>query len=155
MIWEREHYIAEARAKLKDKDVYQELKGNIEGPLKIIKSVLRKVRYTKDISDETFDYFFVQNPKLRRFYLLPKINQKLYNVPGRSVISNSGYYAENTSAFLEYHLKPIAQKVGPYIKDTNDFLCKLDALRYMPEDIIFCAINIVGLYPSILHEMGW
>ena len=34
----------------KNKDVYQALKGNIEGPLdKIIKTVLRKVRNRKDM----------------------------------------------------------------------------------------------------------
>ena len=58
-VWDREDYLAEARTQLKDKDVYQELKENTEGPLeKIIKSVLRKVRDRKDISDETLDYFF-------------------------------------------------------------------------------------------------
>ena len=77
MVWDREDYLAEARTQLKDKDVYQELKGNIVGPLeKIIKSVLRRVRNRKDISDETLDYFLVNNPKLRRSYLLPKIQKK-------------------------------------------------------------------------------
>ena len=112
VVWDREDYLAEARTQLKDKDVYQELKGNIEGPLeKIIKSVLRKVRDRKDISDETLDYFLVNNPKLGKFYLLPKIHKRLYNVPGRPVISNSGYYTENISAFLEYHLKPISNHI--------------------------------------------
>ena len=47
--------------------------GNIAGPLeKIIKGV-QKVRNRKDISDKTLDYFLVNNPKLGRFYLLPKI----------------------------------------------------------------------------------
>ena len=129
VFWDREDYLAEVRTQLKDKDVYQELKGNIVGPLeKIIKSVLRKVRNRKDISDETLDYFLVNNPKFGRFYLLPKIHKRLHNVPGRPVISNSGYYTENMSAFLEYHLKPIAQKIKSYIRDTNDFLRKLDAL---------------------------
>ena len=127
MVWDREDYLTEARTQLKDKDVYQELKGNIVGPLeKIIKSVLRKVRNRKDISDETLDYFFINNPKLGRFYLLPNIHKRLHNVPGRPVISNSGYYTENMSAFLEYHLKPIAQEIKSYIKDPNDFLRKLD-----------------------------
>ena len=155
VVWDREDYLAEARTQLKDKDVYQELKGNIVGPLeKIIKSVLRKVRDRKDISDETLDYFLVNNPKLGRFYLLPKIHKRLYNVPGRPVISNSGYYTENISAFLEYHLKPISQKVKSYIKDTNDFLRKLDALPSLPEDTILCTIDVVGLYPNIPHEDG-
>ena len=71
VVWDREDYLAEARTQLKDKDVYQELKGNIAGPLgQIIKSVLQKVRNRKDVSDETLDYFLVNNPKLGRFYLL-------------------------------------------------------------------------------------
>ena len=57
-------------------------------------------------------------------------------------------------AFLEYHLKPIAQKVKSYIKDTNDFLRKLDALPSFPEDIILCTIDFVGLYPNIFHKDG-
>ena len=40
MVWDREDYLAEARTELKDKHIYQELKGNVEGFLeKIIKSV--------------------------------------------------------------------------------------------------------------------
>ena len=66
------------------------------GPLeKIIKSVLRKERNRKDIRDETSDYFLINNPKLGRFYLLPKIHKRLHNVSGKPVISNSGYYTEN------------------------------------------------------------
>ena len=112
VVWDREDYLAEARTQLKDEDVYQELKGNTVGPLeKIIESVLRKVRNRKDISNARLYYFLVNNAKLGRFYLLPKVHKRLHNVPGRPVISNSGYYTENMSAFLEYHLKSIAQKV--------------------------------------------
>ena len=155
VVWDREDYLTEARTQIKDKDVYQKLKENILGPLeKIIKSVLRKVRNRKDISDETLDYFLVNNPKLGRFHLLPKIHKKLHNVPGRPVISNSGYYTENMSAFLKYHLKQIAQKIKSYIKDTSDLKRKLDALPSLPEDIIPCAIDVVGLYPNVPHEDG-
>ena len=90
-VWDKEDYFAEARTQLKDKDVYQELKGNIVGPLeKIIKSVLRKVRNGKGISDETLDYFLVNNPKLKRFYLLPKIKKgsTMYQVDQLYLIMN-------------------------------------------------------------------
>ena len=96
----------------------------------------------------------VNNLRLGRFYLLPKVHKRLYYVPGRPVISNSGYYTENISTFLEYYLKPISQKVKSYIKDTNDFLRKLDALPSLPEDTILCTIDAVGLYPNIPHEDG-
>ena len=38
------------------------------------------------------DHFIIKDPKISRFYLLPKIHKRLHNVPGRPVISTSGYY---------------------------------------------------------------
>ena len=88
--------------------------------MKVI-SFLRKIKNRGDISDETLDYFLVNNPKLGRFYLLPKIHKRLHNVPGRPVISNSSFFTENISSFRDFHLKPLAQKVKSYIQDKNDF----------------------------------
>ena len=67
-------------------------------------------------------------------------------MPGRPLISNSGYYTENISAFLEFHLKPLPQKVKSYFKDTNDFLRKIASLLPLPDDIIQCTIDVVRLY---------
>ena len=69
------------------------IKDDSGGPLmKLIKGVPRKIRSRGDISDETLNYFLVNNPKVGRFYLPPKIHKKLHNVPGRPVISNSSYF---------------------------------------------------------------
>ena len=153
MVWDREGYLAEERTQLEDKDVYQELKRSIKGPLeKIIKSNLQKVRNRKDISDVTLYYFLVNNSKLGRFYLLLKIHKMPNNVTGMLVISDSGYYTENILAFLEYHIKPVAPKTKSHIKDTNNFSRKLNILPFLPEAIILCTIDLVGLYPNITHE---
>ena len=78
----------------------------------------------------------------------------MYPVDLVDLISNSGYYTENISAFLEYYFKSIAQKVKSCIKGTIDSLRKLDTLPSLPEDIILCKIAVVGLYPNIPHEDG-
>ena len=70
----------------------------------------------------------MNKPKLGRFYLLNKIHKQLHNVPGRPVIYNSGFFTENISAVSEYHLKPLSQEVKSFIKDTSDFLKKLNGL---------------------------
>ena len=81
--WDRDDYLRESKNQLNDKNVYKELSGNAEGPLeKVIKTVLKKIRDRRDISDNTLDYFLFNNPKLGRFYLLPKIHKWLQNVPG-------------------------------------------------------------------------
>ena len=70
------------------------------------------------------------------------------------MISNCGYYAENISAFLDFHLEPFAQEVKLYINDTNYFLNKLRSLPKLPGNIILCTIDVVGLYKNISHVEG-
>ena len=68
VVWDREDYLREANSQLSDQNVYREVKGDAAGSLmKVIKSVLRKIRNGGDISDEALDYFLVNNPKLGRF----------------------------------------------------------------------------------------
>ena len=53
---------------------------------------------------------------------------------------------------LEYHLKPLSQKLESFIKDTNVFLKKLNRLRDLPDDFLLCTIDVVGLYSNITHK---
>ena len=75
------------------------------------------------------------------------IHKRLHTVPGRPAIS-SGFSTENISTFLEYHLKPLLQKVKSFTKNTNDFLKKLNEFGDLPDDFILCTIDVVGLYPN-------
>ena len=65
---------------------------------------LEKIKKRGDLSQDTLNYFLVKDPKFARFYLLPKIHKRLYDVPGRPVISCCGFYTENISSFLDFHL---------------------------------------------------
>ena len=48
----------------------------------------------------------------------------------------------------------MAQKVKSYIKGTNYFFRKIVSLPLLPDDIILCIIDVVGLYPNIPHDEG-
>ena len=76
------------------------------------------------------------------------------SVPGTPVISNSGYYTEKISSFLDHHLQPLAKGVKSYIQDTKHFLNKLRTIPNLPENSILCTIDVVGLYPNIPHDFG-
>ena len=106
------------------------------------------------MNKETIKYFRVKDPKFARLYLLLKIHKRLNNVPGRSAISNFSYYTENISAFLDFHLQPLAQAVKSYIKDTNDSLNKLCSLPKLLGNIILCMVDVFGLYPNIPYKKG-
>ena len=54
----------------------------------------------------------------------------------------------------DHHLRPLAQAVKSYIKDTNEILKKLRSLPKLPDGIILCTMDAVGLYPNIPYEEG-
>ena len=121
IVWDRKDYLKEAYKQLKDGEVYEEVPKDPSVLVNTIIKTLEKLRLRCDLPSVARNYFVVEHPKFSRFYLLPKIHKRLHNVPGRPVISNCGFYTENISSFLDYHLQPLAQKVKSYIKDTNHF----------------------------------
>ena len=144
VVWDRDDYIQEAEKQLGDKETYAEVSN---GPQRLIVTVHRaveKIRKRGDLSADNTKYFMLKDPKFVRFYLRPKIHKRLENIPGRPVISNCGFYTENLSAFLDFHLQPLALEVKSYIKDTNDLLKKLRSLTNLPNDIILCSVDVVG-----------
>ena len=70
VVWDREYYLAEAKNNLIRK-FNEELSEDVEGPFdKVIKKVI-KLRNRGDVFHKLLDYFSVNNPKLRKFYLPP------------------------------------------------------------------------------------
>ena len=154
VVWDREDYLKEAHKQLSDEEVYEEVTNDPSTLESTIFTALNKIRAKGDLSADNLEYFFNKDPKFARFYLLPKIHKRLHNVPGRPVISNCGYYTENISSVLDYHLNPLAKKVESYIKDTNHFLKKLKELGSLPKNAILCTIDVVGLYSNIPNKEG-
>ena len=87
--------------------------------------------------------------KLGNLYLLPKIHKRIFNVPGRPVISNCGKPTEKVSEFLDHHLKPVMQKGLSYIQH---FLEKIKTIGSVPENAIVVTVGVVGLYSNIPHQ---
>lgn len=65
--------------------------------------LLKNLKTKGCISDKNLKYFtyeFEKSASLGDFYLLPKIQTRLFDVPGRSV-------GGKVSEFLDHHIKPI------------------------------------------------
>ena len=140
MVWDKDDYLREADNHLSDTGIYAECDFDHLPALQSVISdyTLSNIKRRGDINEDTLKFFNIANPRLGRFYLLPKIHKRLHSVPGRPVISNSSYYTENISSFLDFHLQPLSKKVKSYIKDTNDFLCRLKNLPVF-QKMLFCA----------------
>ena len=82
---------------------------------------LEKIRIQDNLSTDTLHYFLVKDPKFASFYLPPKIDKHLHDIPDRPIISNCGICTKNISSFLDHYLQRIALKVNSFIKDGNNF----------------------------------
>ena len=92
IVWDREDHIKEASKQSEDKEVYLEVPNDSNALVNTFFKSLEKIRKRGDLSQDTLNYFLVKDPKFVRFYLLPKIHKRLYDVPGRPVISNCGFF---------------------------------------------------------------
>ena len=160
VIWDRHHYVKEAEIQLSIQNVYK----SVEFKDKILSELVEKSNHffkslkargiisKKELQHFTYKYKKTSN--LGKMYLLPKIHKRLYDAPGRPVISNCGTPTEKVSEFLDHHLKPLIQEGDSYIKDTGDFLNKIKNINAIPENAILVTADVVGLYPSIPHQAG-
>ena len=109
------------------------------------------------IRKKQLKYFTYEYKKARNFgklHLLPKFHKRLFDVPGRPVISNCGTLTEKCSEFLDHHLKKVMQNGWSYVKDSGDFIKKINNLDSIPENAILVTADVVGSYSSIPHEVG-
>ena len=108
------------------------------------------------ITEREFQYFrfeFKNICNLGKLYLLPKIHKRLSNVPEKPVISNCGAPTQKVYEFLDSHMQPIIRKGWSHMKDSQDFINKSRTLGKIPDNAILITADVVGLHPSIPHNI--
>ena len=88
LVWHRQDYVREAEKQLGVRHLNKELLNDPEPLISIIPIALENIRKRGALKMENIKHFKVKNPKFARFYLLPKIHQRLREATGRHVISN-------------------------------------------------------------------
>ena len=115
VFWDREDYIAEASEQLHDESVYESVKFKdkiLQDLAKKSNGIFKGLKQKGEITEKQLKYFTIEHKKatsLGKMYLLPKIHKRLYDVPGRPVISNCGTRTEKVSEYLDTQLKEVMQ----------------------------------------------
>jgi hypothetical protein len=101
--------------------------------------------------DNTMEYLTPEDPKPGRFYLLPKRHKE--NNPGRLIVSVNCHPTEKISEFIDFHLRPFVENLPSHIKDTTDYLKKMENLT-IPENTTLVTMDVTFLYTNIPHDDG-
>ena len=75
-------------------------------------------------------------------------------VPGRPIVSAKDSPTERVSAFVDNFLAPIVRTGRSFIRDTSDFLLKLQDIRDLCGDEMLLTLDGSSLYTNFPNEEG-
>ena len=153
VVMSREQYTGEVMRQLNNHHHYEKLSGDpTELFCREIKAFLEDMVSRHSINKDTMASLLSKDSKPSRFYILPKIHKP--GNPGRPIVSSCGSPTEGISHFVDYHLAPLVKDIPSYIKDTTDFLNKLQQIKHLPPDTLLVTLDVRSLYTNIPHNEG-
>ena len=155
VIQNRSDYVAEGERQLSDGKFYRQIPADptTDHNAKIKKQLDLMVQ-RGEITKKVRDYLYLDTPKTPELYLLPKIHKSQTPPPGRPIISANSSPTERISAFVDTFLRPIVGKGKSYIKDTTDFLNKIDQVDTITTNSLLVSLDVSSLYTNIPNKEG-
>ena len=95
-----------------------------EGYSSIVNNRLDELTEDGDLSQEIAEGLKSDNPRTPHFYMLSKIHKE--GNPGRPVVSSIDSHTSKISKYVDYHIQPIAKEIKSYVRDTSDFIEKIN-----------------------------
>lgn len=139
----REQYLWEGYRQINNSSHYSKLIRPIEtDPL--VENIIKTMHDKKFINAKQKAYPLPNSePSPRLFYLFPKIHNdpekwsKPNEIPpGRPIVSDCGSETYQTAQVLDFYLNPLSSTHSSYIKDTYDFVNKINKIQ-IPEKFNF------------------
>ena len=129
-------YITEAERQLSDTDFYLIKNEDLtKSHAEKIKTFLTEMLENEEIDEKIFASLNPTDARTARFYFLPKIHKEV--IKGRPIISGNGCATEMISAFVDDHIKDLVKKLPSYVRDTSDFIKKVEAF-HNDSDFLHC-----------------
>ena len=140
-------FIKESERQLSDSKHYRHLEHD---PTTVNNAIVSKVmtifKIDKLISSTVLDGRKVKYPRTTRIYMQPKIHKK--GNLGMPVVSSLNCHTSRISEYVDLHLQQIVKQIPSYMKDAPDILCKLEAIKSVPDNAYFVSLD-VKLHTSI------
>ena len=148
-------YINEGLRQLSNHDFYVETKDDLtQLHNELITNLIDYLENTDQISKKCSAYLRNESPRTSQLYLLPKIHKKKLPMPGRPIVSANNSPTERISELADFFLKPLVKNTRSYVRDTTDFICKLESQPPLPGDCYLCTVDVTSLYTNIPNDEG-
>ena len=150
-----EDYIKEGYRQLRNPNFYCEVTHDLtETHNTHVRDLIANLVENGEITEQCADYLFIEKARTPHLYLLPKIHKGTTPVPGRPIVSANNSPTERISQLADYFLQPLTKLTKSYVKDTTDFLCKIEEVSDLVPGTILCTIDVTSLYTNIPNQEG-
>ncbi len=107
------------------------------------------------ISQDEFNFLFQKYPVRPVLHTLPKIHKSIVEpVPGRPIVAGTQSLTEPISKYIDLHIKKSVFHLPSFVKDTTDFLNKIDSLKDVNDGVFVCTMDVTSLYTNVPHTEG-
>ena len=152
VLMNKEDYITESERQLSDQNFYIETNDDLtEKHSMEITSFLDQMLTNDEITTKVHEYLAPFESKTANFYFLPKIHKT--TITGRPIISGNGCPTEAISSFVDEHIKPFVPLLPSYIRDTTDFIKKIESIE-LPDQCLLVTMDVTSLYTNIPNQGG-
>ena len=105
------------------------------------------------ISDDLKQYLMPRYAQKGKLKGNPKLHKP--NAPYRTIVSGIGTPTEKLAEVAEHELNEFVETSPSYIRDTTDFICKLQEIEEpLPENAFLFCFDVAKLYPSVPRKEG-
>ena len=152
VIMNKEDYIAKVEKELADKGTYiQSESDTTTNVVNKVKKLAKKLYNEGWISEDMKKYLMPSNPMPGKVKGNPKMHKE--GNPLRVIISGLNHPTEKIAELAESELEYGVQHQSTYIKDTTDFLMKIQSLDTpISPDVLLFTMDVKNLYPSVPKE---
>jgi peptide-methionine (R)-S-oxide reductase len=148
-------YIDEGLRQLSDTNFYVETSDDLTHlHNELINNLINYLEENQEISKKCGAYLRNTNPRTSQLYLLPKVHKNKLPMPGRPIVSANNSPTEKISEVADFFLKPLVQNTRSYVRDTTDFINKLERLPTLTPGSYLCTVDVTSLYTNIPNDEG-
>jgi len=145
-------YIAEAERQLSNREFYLPQTTDLT-PIhnQKVKTLIDRLTNTA-ISEEVAKFLFFEKPRTPSIYFLPKIHKETRPPPGRPIVSANSCPTERISGLVDYLLRPYVPQLPSYVKDTTDFINKIEQIPRLESEALLVTLDVTSLYTNIPNQ---
>uniref|UniRef100_A0A4W5MV42 Uncharacterized protein n=1 Tax=Hucho hucho TaxID=62062 RepID=A0A4W5MV42_9TELE len=135
VLMDRTVYLNECHRQLLDNTFYNKLRSDPTSQFQnTILTVLDGYLSSGQITKKEHDFLAIQHPKIATFYTLPKLHKNVTKPPGRPIVVGIDAVTAPLSTFVDYFIRPLAEQLPSFVKDTSSMISIIESLDPLPEN---------------------